>query len=630
MNLRAALAKPALAVARWAAAAPRPRSQPLGDWWLNPAVQDRWLAPEVKHYTPQMVEYLIRDALQGDLTRQWEMFDLMERTWPRLQGNLKKLREKALSIEWFAQPYARKGAKPTAEAERRAAQLEEALWGMRPDPFGDENDFEGLLFDLLDAWGKGISVQEILWETRAGESGAHVVPRATRWVNPKLYGYPNRSGQADRLMLKAEALGIPNSEFRTPNSGNWVEFLPDKFLVAVAKQKSGHPAGAALLQPLAFFWAASNFSWEWFLNFGQLFGQPIRWANYARTADADTITKIEAMLANMGSAAWAAFPEGTTIQLLEAVKASAEGPQERLINAVDRICDILVLGQTLTTDVGNSGSRALGNVHANVLSDREQAVCRFAARVLNSQLIPAWSRLNFGDDAECPYLVPDIEEEEDTKALAEMFKTAGEAGVRVPIQFAHDKLGIPLPKDGEAVLEPRGGAAEPAAASKEPGAGSEEQGARSKEPGAESTEAAASLPAPRSPLLAAAPAAPDPAAQRKLAVAVAESVTGVEAKWLGGAVPWFQALILAAENPKVTDAEFDRLLTHAQNALPEELAPLLNTKALADAMTANMGAAVLNGALGGWLARKGRPNAESTEQGAQSKEAAASPPAPRS
>jgi phage gp29-like protein len=481
---------------------------------------------------------------------------------------------------------------------------------MRPDPFGDENDFEGLLFDILDGWGKCISVQEILWETRAGETGAVVVPRATRWVNPKLYGYPDRSGQADRLMLKAEALGGRGAGSREQGE-NWVEFLPDKFLVAVAKQKSGHPAGAALLQPLAFFWAASNFAWEWFLNFGQLFGQPIRWANYARTADADTITKIEAMLANMGSAAWAAFPEGTTIQLLEAVKASAEGPQERLINAVDRICDILVLGQTLTTDVGNSGSRALGTVHAGVLSDREQAVCRFAARVLNSQLIPAWSRLNFGDDAECPYLVPDIEEEEDTKALAEMFKTAGEAGVRVPIQFAHDKLGIPLPKEGEAVLEPRGGAAEPAA-------GSPEQGARSKEP-----VAAASLPAPGSPLHAAAPV--PPAAQRKLAVAVAESVTGVEAKWLGGAVPWFQALILAAQNPKVTDAEFDRLLTHAQNALPEELAPLLDTAALADAMTANMGAAVLNGALGGWLGRKGRPRAGSPEPGA-----AASPPVPRS
>jgi phage gp29-like protein len=591
MNLRAALAKPALAFARWAAAAPRPRSEPLGDWWLNPAVQDRWLAPEVKHYTPQMVEYLIRDALQGDLTRQWEMFDLMERTWPRLQGNLKKLREKALAIEWFAQPFARKGAKPTAEAERRAAQLEEALWGMRPDPFGDENDFEGLLFDILDGWGKCISVQEILWETRAGETGAVVVPRAARWVNPKLYGYPDRRGQADRLMLKAEALGGRGAGSAEPGAGeNWVEFLPDKFVVAVAKQKSGHPAGAALLQPLAFFWAASNFSWEWFLNFGQLFGQPIRWANYAKGADADTIGKIEAMLANMGSAAWAAFPEGTTIQLLEAVKASAEGPQERLLNAVDRICDILVLGQTLTTDVGNSGSRALGTVHAGVLSDREQAVCRFAARVLNSQLIPAWSRLNFGDDAECPYLVPDIEEEEDTKAMAEMFKTAGEAGVRVPIQFAHDKLGIPIPKDGEAVLEPRGGMpTDPM--SKEPNP-------QEPKPG---DLVAAATPATRQPS--------PPAAQRKLAVAVAESVTGVEAKWLGGAVPWFQALILAAESPKVTDAEFDRLLTHAQNALPEELAPLLDTTALADAMTANMGAAVLNGALGGWLARKGRTKA---------------------
>lgn len=51
-----------------------------------------------------------------------------------------------------------------------------------------------------------------------------------------------------------------------------------------------------------------------------------------------------------------------------------------------------------------------------------------------------------------------------------------------------------------------------------------------------------------------------------------------------------------AENPKITDAEFDRLPTHAQNALPDKLARCSTRQPLADAMTANMGAAVLNGA----------------------------------
>jgi phage gp29-like protein len=336
----------------------------------------------------------------------------------------------------------------------------------------------------------------------------------------------------------------------------WSEFLPDKFLIAVAKQKSGHPCGSALLQALGFFWAATNFSWEWFLNFAQLFGVPIRWANYASTADATTISKIEEMMQELGSAGWAAFPQGTQLQILEAVKASAEGPQERLIVAADRICDILILGQTLTTDVAGSGSRALGDVHKATLSDREEAVARFAARILNAQLVPAFCRLNFGDDEECPWLVPDIEEEENSKLLAETFEVAARIGVKIPTKYAHERLGIPQPVDGEDVLE-----ASPTA----PG------------PGDSKTKVSAR------------------SAERSQAAAVAESVTGVSAEWLRGTLPWFEELIAAAQDPSVTEAEFGALVVRAKRALPEDLAPLLNVDKLAHAIEAISEAAVQNG-----------------------------------
>ncbi len=522
-----------------------------GDAWLTGPSRDRWFAPEIRHYTPQLVEQLIREAMGGDLTRQWEMFDLMERTWPRLQGNLKKLREKVQAIEWTVQPWSARGAEPTPEAVRRAGLLEDALWAMRPDPTRDENEFEGMLFDLLDAWGKGVSVQEILWEPRAGI----VAPKCTRWVHPRHYGYPPKG--EDRLMLRS--IGGQDEE--------WSEFLPDKFLIAVAKQKSGHPCGSALLQALGFFWAATNFSWEWFLNFAQLFGVPIRWANYASTADAATIGKIEQMMQELGSAGWAAFPQGTQLQILEAVKASAEGPQERLIVAADRICDILILGQTLTTDVAGSGSRALGDVHKATLSDREEAVARFAARVLNAQLVPAFCRLNFGTDEECPWLVPDIEEEENSKLIAETFEVALRSGVKIPAKFAHERLGIPQPVDGEEVLVVGPNVS--------------------------------TLPVPltEKPMAAKSPA-------DRLVVAVAESVTGVRSDWLGGSLPWFEQLIAAAQDASVSDQEFEALLMRARESLPEELAPLLDSGRLMKAMEANMGAAVVNGAVKGALGRR--------------------------
>ena len=45
-----------------------------------------------------------------------------------------------------------------------------------------------------------------------------------------------------------------------------------------------------------------------------------------------------------------------------------------MLDRADRYCDILVLGQTLTTEVGASGSRALGDVHSGVKHEVIEAV----------------------------------------------------------------------------------------------------------------------------------------------------------------------------------------------------------------------------------------------------------------
>ncbi len=590
------LARRALAAAR--AIDLRPQSGTAFDMpWVRSSARDRWLTPGLRFYTPQMVELILRGAVAGDAMRQMEMFDLMEETWPRLTANLKKLREKACSVEWYVQPWAPKGKKPSAEAERRAALFEDAIWNMRPAPTDDENEFEGTVFDILDAWGKGMSVLEILWGQRVQGGDTVVVPRATRWVHPRCYGYDGGSTEPERLRLRAEAM---TSGWSGGEAGDWVEFPEDKFLIATAKQKSGDPVSGAMLRTLGFFWAAQNFSWEWFLNFAQIFGMPIRWATYSRSADASTIAQIEQMLANMGSAAWAALPEGTKLEVLEAIKAGAEGPHERLNSACDTIADILILGQTLTSDVGSSGSRALGDVHQQVLSVREQAVARFAARVLNSQLAPAFCRLNFGDDSECPYLVPDIEAEEDTKHVAETLEVARRIGVEIPVAFVHEKLSIPMAKDGEPILPPLAAPtpADPGAPVSDPAEDTDED---------DDTKSGDKEPAKAARADGGRYMHPDELraiGRDALAAQVAEDVTGVAARWLKGALPWFKRLIAAAEDPDVSDAEFERLVERARQNLPDELGALLDTESLAGAMEKAMGAGVVNGYVLATLRRK--------------------------
>lgn len=582
-----------LATAALAPAADSPTGLPvpMGRVILSSA-RDRWLTASTTHYTPDRVEGVLRGAFSGDLTAQWELFDLMEATWPRLAKNLNELKQVLEDHDWSLQAWASEGDQPSDEALRRKRVVEHILWHFEPDPTLDENDFSDLGRDLADAWGKGLSIQELDWQPMPFEGGTVIGLKASRWIHPRYYGYPGETSGPDRLMLNLAEIQqgsggatVPASGFALPASGQWAPFPRDKFLIGVAKAKTGHPIGAALLRSLAWWWAVSNFTHEWLVNLAQIFGVPIRWATYAQGTPAEQIAKIEDMLENMGSAAWGAFPAGTTLELKESLKAGTDNPQLALLALVDKLCDLVVLGQTLTSEQGERGSQALGRVHEGVLSGRKQALLKWAIKVLNAQLIPAICRLNFGDTGEAPYFVCGEDEGDDTKTKAETFKIVLESGAEIPKRFFYDELGIPQPEPGDEVIEPRAPTPAPV-----PGL-----------PGQESDQPAVTQGRGSPRFTFALVQASD--AQQRLAERIAEDTTGIERRWLGGAVPWFAKLVQAAQDPQVTDAEFARLLEAKAANLPEELAPLLNPESLAEAMRRHMGAAVVNGAVRGFLAR---------------------------
>jgi phage gp29-like protein len=421
-----------------------------GSGFLTPQAQAGWLAAGLKWYTPQMVEAIARQAAGGDLVSQWDLFNLMEATWPELNKNLNELKEAAIALNWNLQPWSAKGQKPSARSQARAALVEEALWGMRPAAVTDENGFEETLYDLLDARGKGMSVLEIDWEMRGG--GSAIMPRCTRWVHPQYYGF----GEDGRLRLRVGGRGARPEGRGTGGASQLTDFPADKFLVGLCKSRTGAPMGSGLLRTLGFWWAATNFASGWFLDFAQVFGHPVRWATYDPSLSAADLAALEGMLATMGNSAWGLFPSGTRFELKEAARSAGDNPHKVLLEFANKQCDLLILRQTLSSDVGEEGrgSRALGEVHERVLSGVKLGVANWAARILNQQLLPAICRQNFGDDAECPYLVPALKEERDRQATAEGLLAARQAGVAIPRAWAHEQLDIPQPAAGDDVIAP--------------------------------------------------------------------------------------------------------------------------------------------------------------------------------
>ena len=118
--------------------------------------------------------------------------------------------------------------------------------------------------------------------------------------------------------------------------------------------------------------------------------------------------------------------------------------------------DLLILGQTLTTDVSkHGGSRALGDVHAGVRDEIVQAAGDFAAGVINAQLIPSILRLNYGEDSERPEFRPAPARQEDAVRNAERDAVLIGAGMSMPRAWWYRRHDIPLPQAGEGVGEER-------------------------------------------------------------------------------------------------------------------------------------------------------------------------------
>ena len=438
---------------------------------LRPQAAYRWLLPQLAAITPQYIEMILRGAMAGSHVQAWELFDLMEDTSPRLLKNLNELKRGVVSMDWSLQAHHEQDAPPTASAKRKLALVNAALADMRPSAAADENGLNGTIYDVLDAWGKGQAVCEIDWERRdAGSAGRNIIaPRATYWVHPTCVSWSMDGQLGLRLeLLNRAAQGNvgPNDYTLTP--GVWqttssqplpssvASFPPHKFLVSICKAKSGTALGGALLRPLAWWWCAGNFSADWLLNAAQLFGLPFRWANYDPGSPQATIDAICGMLQNLGSNGWAAFPAGVELKFLEASKTGDNSPQADLLDRAEKQMDLLILGQTLTSDTGGSGqgggSLALGQVHAGVKAGIIQSAANFAASVLNSQLIPSILELNFGDDTEAPSYQPAPAKAEDTLANAQRDQVLLAAGVLMPKAWFYSRHDIPLPAPGEETI----------------------------------------------------------------------------------------------------------------------------------------------------------------------------------
>jgi phage gp29-like protein len=424
---------------------------------ITPVIQvtarDRLFQEVRRKMLPAEIEGILASAIDGSLFYQQWLFQIFLDTWPRLQKDLRELTQAVLDTGLKIKPWAKKDEEPTDSAIEKADLVERSTLGFRANITWRERTWEGLLKDIITSWLLGFNVNEIYWEVRKNEDNGDMeyMPRCAKLIPARFYRYPMNVSEPDRLLLN------PSGNFGNIQLFDWPD---NKFVVAINEGHTGHPSMSAPIRCLSVLWTAQRFGMDWFQNNAQLFGVPFRIGKFVK-GDMQAFQILTDMLSKMGSSGWAAIPSDTSIELLHMAQQGG-GISERLVEFADKICDIFVLGQTLTTDVQASGSRALGQVHHQVKSDLIDAVLKYVGFVLTDQYSRALIALNYGpDEKEIPSFELDREEPIDEKTIAErdaiLFgNSTGQLGLPVSLEFLYDRHKVPAPEEGEQLFEPGG------------------------------------------------------------------------------------------------------------------------------------------------------------------------------
>lgn len=379
--------------------------------------------------TPSKLASILEEAERGNLMSQCDLFEDMEEKDAHIFAEMQKRKLALQTVSWDIAP-----PENASAAEKNAAQAVKEMIQAIPD-------FEDVLFDLLDAIGKGYSCQEIEWQ-RLGKSW---LPKEVHWRPPSWFQV-NQTDQNELRLRDNTAFGAELQAF------GWI--------VHKHRGKSGYLARAGLHRVLAWPYLFKNYSVRDLAEFLEIYGLPVRIGKYPSGAsDKEKATLLRAVV-SIGHNAAGIIPSGMEMELLEAAKGTHD-PFQAMMDWAERSESKAILGQTLSAEAKATGlGSGTADVHDEVRHDILVSDARQAAATLTRDLVYPIAALNVAgiDPQRAPRLVFDTQEAEDLKLYSEAVPALVDVGLCIPSKWAHEKLRIPEPQNDEEVLARKPGA----------------------------------------------------------------------------------------------------------------------------------------------------------------------------
>lgn len=382
---------------------------------------DRFSSHPSERLSPQKLGGIFKEAEAGNIRRQVELFEEIEEKDTHLFSQLQTRKNAVAGLDWSIMP-----ASDDARDKEIAKFVGDILY--------EFEDMDDLILDLLDAIGKGFSVCEIMWAYEKG----WVVPRSTPWRHQKKFCF----NDLDELHVLTEE-----------NLTQGIPLPPNKFIVHQYKARSGSPTRAGVLRVAVWMYLFKNYAIKDWLAFSEVYGMPIRLGKYEPGTSQEDKDALIAAVQAIGADAAGVISKDSEIQFIESNRSDGI-----LYDSLVKLCNAeiskAVLGQTLTSEPGESGSYSLGKTHSLVRQDLLEADSKGLQKTLKRYLIRPLVEFNYGVGYKIPWLKLGYESPDDMVQEATKYQTLVSLGLPVAQEHIYEKFGVPMPEPGQTLLTP--------------------------------------------------------------------------------------------------------------------------------------------------------------------------------
>lgn len=270
-----------------------------------------------------------------------------------------------------------------------------------------------IIGEITDAVLYGYKPLEIMWQKQKDS----IVPKSLVGKPPEWFRFDNEN----------------NPLFLSKEAWEGEELPPYKFIIAANEPTYENPYGHACLSSC--FWPVvfKRGGMKFWVTFTEKYGSPWVIGKYGRGTQQRDIDTLLENLENMVEDAVGVIPDESSVEIKEAAgKGASAEIYEKLLNFCNAEISKAIVGQTLTSQVGDKGSYAASKTHKQVLEDIITSDAKIVEEVFNT-LIDWTLKINFSNPS--PVTFEMYEQTSVNKQLSERDVDLSTMGVRFKKEY---------------------------------------------------------------------------------------------------------------------------------------------------------------------------------------------------